>query len=89
MCFSKDTFDVHWMQTRTVAKRWARRARPKPVATWDHIEAITTNRGHRAWGRLVFLTVRVVSVVPELISVLGSVTLWDKIEIRRLPHTHY
>ena len=38
--------DVHCMQTRAGAKRWACRAQPKPVAAWDHKEAITTSHGH-------------------------------------------
>ena len=38
--------EVHWMQARAIGKGWARRAQPKPVTTWDHIEAITTSRGH-------------------------------------------
>ena len=42
---------------RAIGKGWAHRAQPKPVATWDHIETITTSRGHWAWGRLVFLAI--------------------------------
>ena len=38
--------EVHWMQARAIGKGWARRAQPKPVATWDHLETITTSRGH-------------------------------------------
>ena len=38
--------EVHWMQARAIGKGWARRAQPKPVITWDHIEAITTSQGH-------------------------------------------
>ena len=49
--------DIHYMQTSVVAKRWARRAQPKLLGTWDHIRAITTSRGHGAWGQLVFLAV--------------------------------
>ena len=49
--------EVHWMQARAIGKGWARKAQPKPVTTWDHIEAITTSRGHWAWGRLVFLAI--------------------------------
>ena len=40
--------EVHWMQARAIGKGWARRAQPKPVATWDHVETITTSRGHWA-----------------------------------------
>ena len=76
--------EVHWMQARAIGKGWARRAQPKPITTWDHIEAITTSRGHWAWGRLVFLAICSIvylwrvgdaaSVTWEWISVPGFVT---------------
>ena len=42
--------EAHWMQTRVVAKRWARRARPKLVATWTTLRPIPPARdiGRRA-----------------------------------------
>ena len=80
--------EVHWMQARAIGKGWARRAQPKPVATWEHIETITTSRGHWAWGRLVFLAICSIvylwrvgdaaSVTWEWISVPGFVTFWDE-----------
>ena len=80
--------DVHWMQTMAVAKRWAHRAQPQPVAPWNHIEAMPTSRGHWACGWLVFLAVcsmvflwRVgdaANVTWEWISVPGFVTFWDE-----------
>ena len=80
--------EVHWMQARAVGKGWARRAQPKPVTTWDHIETITTSRGHWAWGRLVFLAICSIvylwrvgdaaSVTWEWISVPGFVLFWDE-----------
>ena len=80
--------EVHWMQARAIRKGWARRAQPKPVTTWDHIEAITTSRGHSAWGRVVFLAIRSIvylwrvgdaaSVTWEWISVPGFVTFWHE-----------
>ena len=80
--------EVHWMQARAIGKGWARKAQPKTVTTWDHIEAITTSRGHWAWGRLVFLAICSIvylwrvgdaaSVTWEWISVPGFVTFWDE-----------
>ena len=80
--------EVRWMQARAIGKGWARRAQPKPVATWDHVETITTSRGHWAWGRLVFLAICSIvylwrvgdaaSVTWEWISVPGFVTFWDE-----------
>ena len=78
--------EVHWMQARAIGKGWARRAQPKPVATWDRVEMITTSWGHWAWDRLVFLAIcsivylwrvgHAASVTWEWISVPGFVTFW-------------
>ena len=80
--------EVQLMQARAIGKGWARRAQPKPVATWDHVETITTSRGHWAWVRLVFLAICSIvylwrvgdaaSVTWEWISVPGFVTFWGE-----------
>ena len=64
------------------------------MATWDHIEAITTIKGHWAWGQLIFLAVFSVvflwrvsdaaSVTWKWISVVGFVTFWDEKRNRKI-----
>ena len=89
--------DVHWMLTRAVAKRWARRVQPKPVATWDHIEAITTTGDIGCGADLCFWPSVALSFFGEWVmqpalcgnvfQCLDSSLLGTKSGIRRSPHT--